>query len=143
MEQSSISVNTTDTNYLSTNFGLRFRKKRTYSQMIKSSSMSEDNIANNIHLLNFEEEINKSLKKCKPIKEEVTILISAEGNKENIYKDNFRKKNVDEQQTLIKLEYNRISKQLTSLKKELKTEKIPKILNKILDYISQDTKTKR
>ena len=143
MEQSSISVNTTDTNYLSTNFGLRFRKKRTYSQMIKSSSMSEDNIANNIHLLNFEEEINKSLKKCKPIKEEVKILISAEGNKENIYKDNFRKKNVDEQQTLIKLEYNRISKQLTSLKKELKTEKIPKILNKILDYISQDTKTKR
>lgn len=143
MEQSSISVNTTDTNYLSTNFGLRFRKKRTYSQMIKSSFMSVDNIANNIHILNFEEEINKSLKKCKPIKEEVTILISAEGNKENIYKDNFRKKNVDEQQTLIKLEYNRISKQLTSLKKELKTEKIPKILNKILDYISQDTKTKR
>ena len=105
--------------------------------------MSEDNIANNIHIFNFEEEINKSLKKCKPIKEAVTILISAEGNKENIYKDNFRKKNVDEQQTLIKLEYNRISNQLTSLKKELKTEKIPKILNKILDYISQDTKTKR
>ena len=28
MEQSSISVNTTDTNYLSTNFGLIFRKKK-------------------------------------------------------------------------------------------------------------------
>ena len=139
MEQSSISANTTDTNYLSTNFGLRFRKKRTYSQMLKTSSMSEDNIANNLHNLNLEDEIKKTSKKYKPIKEEIKIVISTDENKENINKkkDKAPKKKVEDQQTLITLEYNRISNQLSALKKELKKEKIPKILSKIVDYVTK------
>ena len=139
MERSTISSNSPDLNYSSTNFGLRFRKKRTYSQMLKSSSMSEDNIANNLHNLKLEEEINKSSKKFKPIKEEIDIVISTEKNKENINKkkETLQKKKKEDMQTLITLEYNRISNQITSLKSELKKEKIPKILGKIMDYLTK------
>ena len=139
MERSTISSNSPDLNYSSTNFGLRFRKKRTYSQMLKSSSMSEDNIANNLHNLKLEEEINKSSKKFKPIKEEIDIVISTEKNKENINKkkETLQKKKKEDRQTLITLEYNRISNQITSLKSELKKEKIPKILGKIMDYLTK------
>ena len=139
MERSTISSNSPDLNYSSTNFGLRFRKKRTYSQMLKSSSMSEDNIANNLHNLKLEEEINKSSKKFKPIKEEIDIVISTEKNKENINKkkETLQKKKKEDSQTLITLEYNRISNQITSLKSELKKEKIPKILGKIMDYLTK------
>ena len=137
MERSTISANSTDLNYSSTNFGLRFRKKRTYSQMLKNSSMSEDNIANNLHNLKLEEEINKSSKKFKPIKEEINIVISTDKNKENIskQKETFQKKKKEDRQTLITLEYNRISNQITALKSELKKENIPKILGKVMDYI--------
>ena len=139
MERSTISSNSPDLNYSSTNFGLRFRKKRTYSQMLKSSSMSEDNIANNLHNLKLEEEINKSSKKFKPIKEEIDIVISTEKNKENINKkkETLQKKKKEDMQTLITLEYNRISNQITALKSELKKEKIPKILGKIMDYLTK------
>lgn len=139
MERSTISSNSPDLNYSSTNFGLRFRKKRTYSQMLKSSSMSEDNIANNLHNLKLEEEINKSSKKFKPIKEEIDIVISTEKNKENINKkkETLQKKKKEDRQTLITLEYNRISNQITALKSELKKEKIPKILGKIMDYLTK------
>lgn len=139
MERSNISSNSPDLNYSSTNFGLRFRKKRTYSQMLKSSSMSEDNIANNLHNLKLEEEINKSSKKFKPIKEEIDIVISTEKNKENINKkkETLQKKKKEDRQTLITLEYNRISNQITALKSELKKEKIPKILGKIMDYLTK------
>ena len=139
MERSIISSNSPDLNYSSTNFGLRFRKKRTYSQMLKSSSMSEDNIANNLHNLKLEEEINKSSKKFKPIKEEIDIVISTEKNKENINKkkETLQKKKKEDMQTLITLEYNRISNQITALKSELKKEKIPKILGKIMDYLTK------
>ena len=73
--------------------------------------MSEDNIANNLHNLKLEEEINKSSKKFKPIKEEIDIVISTEKNKENINKkkETLQKKKKEDMQTLITLEYNRIS----------------------------------
>ena len=101
--------------------------------------MSEDNIANNLHNLKLEEENNKSSKKFKPIKEEIDIVISTEKNKENINKkkETLQKKKKEDMQTLITLEYNRISNQITALKSELKKEKIPKILGKIMDYLTK------
>ena len=136
MEKSNTSIQSSDINYSTTNFGMRFRIKRTHDEMIKTSIPSEPNPL---------EITQSSCKKPKLIKEKE--VIQSPPNKENVLpssphspfsivyskeKEEIQKQRIPTD--ILAKEYNRIKSTFEKLVDKFNNEKMNHLIKKISKY---------
>lgn len=136
MEKSNTSIQSSDLNYSTTNFGMRFRIKRTHDEMIKTSIPSEPNPL---------EITQSSCKKPKLIKEKE--VIQSPPNKENVLpssphspfsivyskeKEEIQKQRIPTD--ILAKEYNRIKATFEKLVDKFNNEKMNHLIKKISKY---------
>lgn len=136
MEKSNTSIQSSDLNYSTTNFGMRFRIKRTHDEMIKTSIPSEPNPL---------EVTQSSCKKPKLIKEKE--VIQSPPNKENVLpssphspssivyskeKEEIQKQRIPTD--ILAKEYNRIKSTFEKLVDKFNNEKMNHLIKKISKY---------
>lgn len=136
MEKSNTSIQSNDLNYSTTNFGMRFRIKRTHDEMIKTSIPSEPNPL---------EITQSSCKKPKLIKEKE--VIKSPPNKEKVLpcsphspnsivyskeKEEIQKQRIPTD--ILTKEYNRIKSTFEKIIDKFNNEKMNHLIKKISKY---------